>query len=325
MAGIDVSVIIVSWNTRDILRDCLESVYAQTRDVSIEVIVIDNASADSSQDMVRRDFPNAVLIANGENRGFAAANNQGIAAAKGRYILLLNSDTIVLDDAIGKTVAFADQNPGAAVVGCRVLSRDRTLQPTCFMFPSSLNMLLSVSYLYKLLPRSKFFGREQMTWWDRDEVREVDVVTGCFMLVRREAIEQVGVMDDSFFMYAEETDWCYRFWRAGWKVIFAPVGQIIHLGGQSSRRVRAEMLVALRLSILQFIGKHRGRLTYRIACLLTALFLLIRIPVWLVRWLTGGRDCGTARITSAAYLQGIRKSLSALLKPPAKARATCVP
>jgi GT2 family glycosyltransferase len=181
----DVSIIIVNWNTRDILRDCLNSVYGNTKGLEIEVIVVDNASGDGSAEMVRPEFPEVRLIANSDNKGFAAANNQGIKAARGRYVLPLNSDTIVLDDAIARVVCIADDNPEAAVIGCRVLNSDRTMQPTCFMFPSILNMVLSSTYLYKLFPKSKFFGRERMTWWGRNDLRQVDVVTGCFMLVTR--------------------------------------------------------------------------------------------------------------------------------------------
>ena len=217
---IDVSTIIVNWNTCNITCDCLKSVFEQTKELSFEVIVVDNASSDGSVEMIRHDFPQVNLIENSENKGFAAANNQGMAIANGCYVLLLNSDTIILDNAISKTISFADAHPEAAVTGCRVLNPDRSLQPTCFMFPSILNMLFESSYLYKLFPRSKFFGRERMTWWDRSDVREVDVVTGCFMLVRREAIEQVGIMDERFFVYGEETDWCYRFKRASWKPHF---------------------------------------------------------------------------------------------------------
>ncbi len=134
-----VSILIVSWNTREILRDCLRTVYEQTKNVPFEVIVVDNASADGSVEMVRTAFPQAVLRANTTNRGFAAANNQGIEVAQGRYVLLLNSDTLVLDGAIDKMVAFAEERPEAAAVACRVLNRDRTWQPTSFMFPSALN------------------------------------------------------------------------------------------------------------------------------------------------------------------------------------------
>jgi len=282
---IDVTIIIVNWNTKDLLHNCLKSIDEQAGAIEYEVIVIDNASTDGSAAMVRSQFPNARVISNDTNRGFAAANNQGMAIAQGRYVLLLNSDTIVLNNAIEKTVDFADTTHDTAVIGCRVLNPDRSLQPTCFMYPSILNMILSSSYLYKLFPNNRFFGRERMTWWGRSDVREVDVVTGCFMLVRREAIKQAGMMDEDFFMYGEETDWCYRFKKTGWKNIFMPDAEIIHLGGQSSRKIAVEMSLQLRGSILYFIGKHKSRLEYVLACFLVWLFFVVRIPIWFLKYL----------------------------------------
>jgi len=279
----DVSIVIVNWNTCNILRDCLRSVYSETTEVQFEVIVIDNASEDNSVEMVHCDFPDVILIENQENRGFAAANNQGIAVAQGRYVLLLNSDTVVLGNTIKKTIDFADSHPKAGIVGCQVLNPDKSLQPTCFMFPSILNMLLSTTYLYKLFPKNKFFGREQMTWWDRKSTRQVDVVTGCFMLVRREAIERVGLMDERFFMYVEETDWCYRFKQAGWKVMFTPCGEIIHLHGASSKQVKPKMVGQWRKSMLLFFKKHRSPSAHRLAWILIALFFATRVPYWSAR------------------------------------------
>ena len=305
----DVSVIIVNWNTKGLLRDCLSSVYEHAGDVDYGIIVIDNASTDGSVSMVKNDFPDVILIENSENRGFAVANNQGMAVAKSKYVLLLNSDTVVLDNAIANTVHFANENPQAAVVGCRVLNPDRTLQRTCFMFPSVLNMLLSSSYLYKLFPKNRFFGREQMTWWDRNDVRQVDVVTGCFMLVRREAIEQVGMMDEEFFIYGEETDWCYRFREKGWKVMFAPVGEIIHFGGQSTAQKPVAMIVQLRLSILKFMKKHYSQPAYLTARFLVALFFAIRLPVWLAKALIRPAARNEAAIKIKAYSTGVVSAL----------------
>jgi len=278
--------------------------------------LVDNASSDGSVEIVRTEFPQVTLVENSENKGFAAANNQGMAMAKGRYVLLLNSDTVILGNAISKTVKFADDHPEAAVVGCRALNAGGTLQLTCFMFPSVLNMLLSASYLYKVFANSKFFGREHMTWWDRDSVREVDVVTGCFMLVRREAIEQVGVMDEQFFMYGEETDWCYRFNKAGWKVMFTPDAQIIHLGGQSSKNVEREMALQLRASILLFLKKHKNTFYYRSACLLIGLFFLLRIPYWLAR-------AAFSKSTRPTDLQTVRNYITATFKATLGWRALC--
>ncbi len=305
----DVSIIIVNWNTRQILQDCLQSVYKQTQEIAFEVIVVDNGSADGSVDMIRSEFPQVRLIANPDNRGFAAANNQGIAVATGRYILLLNSDTIVLDGAIQKTVVFADGRPGAGVFGCRVLNADKTLQPTCFMFPSLLNMILSSTYLYKLFPHNHFFGRERMTWWDRSDIREVEVVTGCFLMVRTDAMQQVGLLDEAFFMYGEETDWCRRFKNAGWKILFTPDPQIIHLGGASSKLNSAKMYIQLRKSILQFVRKHRSWPVYGLACLLVVLFLALRIPYWALASLTPSRDRAECRARLRTYALGIKEVL----------------
>jgi GT2 family glycosyltransferase len=313
----DVSVIIVSWNTREILGDCLRSAYEQAEGIECEVIVVDNASSDGSAEMVKRDFEKTILIENTENRGFAAANNQGMAVAKGRYALLLNSDTIVLDNAIAKTVELADRHPDTAVTGCRVLNPDGSLQPTCFMFPSLLNMFLAAAYLYKLFPRNRFFGRERMTWWDRNDERDVEVVTGCMMLVRRSAIERVGVMDERYFMYCEETDWCYRFRQAGWRVMFTPSAEIIHLGGQSSRKVRKEMLIQLKLSVLEFMKKHHGWAAHKAACLLTIAFFAVRMPIWFVRSLLAGEGKEQAALRFDAY----RGAVGRIMLPAAELAA----
>lgn len=301
----DASIIIVNWNTRNRLRDCLNSIYQWTESIEYEVIVIDNASEDGSPQMVRTEFPEVRLIQNQKNVGFAAANNQGITVANGRYVLLLNSDTIILQNAIPKTVEFADARPEAAVVGCHVQNHDQTTQPSTFMFPSLLNMVLFTTYLYRLFPKSKLFGRERMTWWDRTNAREVDVVTGCFMLVRRKAIEQVGLMDEQFFMYGEETDWCYRFRNAGWKTLFTPEAEIIHFGGASSKQKKYEMALQLRASILLFFRKHKCRLSYSLACLLVALFFLLRLPYWLLRATFVSKTRRMDLQTTKTYIAGL--------------------
>jgi GT2 family glycosyltransferase len=305
-----VSILIVSWNTREVLRDCLRTVYEQTKTVPFEVIVVDNASDDGSAEMVRTAFPQAVLLANTTNRGFAAANNQGIAVAQGRYVLLLNSDTLVLDGAIDKMVVFAAQRPEAAAVACRVLNRDRTWQPTSFMFPSALNLLIGALYLNKLFPHNRFCGRERMTWWDGQEERAVDVVAGCFILVRRDIIEQVGVLDESYFMYGEESDWCYRFHKAGWRVLYTPAAHIVHLGGASSARVKGPMCLQLRASTLLFLRKHMSLASYVTACILVSLFFLLRLPLWLVKAATAGKarteHWQTARTYAAGFWRALR-------------------
>jgi GT2 family glycosyltransferase len=274
---VDVSIIVVAWNVKDLLYNCLQSVYGQTEGISFEVIYVDNASEDGSVEMVKQRFPQVKIIQNNENRGFIIASNQGIEMARGRYVLLLNSDTIVLDNAIAKTVWFADAHPEAAVVGCKVLNPDGTLQRTCHMYNSILNSFLSATYLYKIFPKSRFFGREEMTWWDYNDVREVEVIGGCYSLVRKEAIEQVGLMDDIYFFYGDDVDWCYRFKQSGWKVLFTPDPKIIHYGGQNTKLMEGAFMLQLSGAILMFMRK-RSRLTFPLARLLTALFLFLRVP-----------------------------------------------
>ena len=311
----DVSTIIVNWNTCEILRNCLVSIFASTKDVEFEVIVIDNASSDGSVDMVKSEFPQVEIIVNTENRGFAAANNQGITIARGRYVLLLNSDTVVLDNAIDEAVAFADTHPEAAVVGCRVLSPDRSLQPTCFMFPSLLNHLLFVTYLYKLFPRSKLFGREQMTWWNRDKAKEVDVVTGCFMLVRKTAIKQVGEMDTRFFMYAEETDWCYRFRKAGWKNMFTPSAQIVHLGGASANKHGSQRAMIIDKSYIRFMFKHWPIWKAKMGIVLMVIFYASRLLLLTPQFVLRNRKANTRLfVNHITGLKGLLKYRNYLSK-----------
>ncbi len=305
----DVSIIIANWNTRDILRNCLASVYRETKGCSFEVIVVDNGSADSSAQMVETEFPQAHLIANSANRGYAGANNQAMAITRGRYVLLLNSDTIILDNAIGKMIPFADVHPEAGVMGCRVLNPDRTFQSSCFAFPSLRGMFFMATYLQKLFPRNKILGRERMLWFDWSKMCEVDVLVGCFMLVRRDAIEQVGMMDDRLFMYSEETDWCYRFRQKGWKMLYTPCAEIVHLHGSSTKQMRPEMTLQLRGSMLFFFEKHRGPFTYWLACLLVSLFFVLRVPYWLVRGICPGSSRRSCLQMSNTYFAGVFRAL----------------
>jgi len=306
----DVSIVIVNWNTKTLLADCLESIYEQTDGVEFEVIVVDNGSSDNSALMVGQRFPEVVLIKNEQNIGYAAANNKGIDIATGRYVLVLNSDIVIVDNAIAETVEFADIHSGAAVVSCKVCNPDNSVQATCFMYPSLLNMILADTYLNRIFKNNKFFGRERMTWFKWDYSFELDVVAGCFMLVRREAIEQVGLMDESFFMYSEETDWCYRFGEANWEVVYTPHTKIIHLGGQSSRQNAPQMILQLRGSVLQFLKKHSSWLEYRLACVLVWVFFVTRIPVWSVVYFLKIKSRAIAQIYVLAYVTGLKKMLT---------------
>lgn len=254
-----VSIVIVNWNTRALLRDCLVSIAAETR-APHEIIVIDNASRDGSAQMVADEFPDAVLIANSDNKGFAGANNQGLRIARGDHVLLLNPDTIVLDGAIDKMLDWLSRHPDVGCVGCQVLEGPGVIQRTCFADPSALNLAIVELGLMRLADRIPLFGRPWYSDWDRTTEREVDVVSGMFMLVPRAVLDKVGPLDDAFFVYAEEADWCRRIRKAGWRCVFAPVAQIVHLdgGSKSTAQIKPKMYVQMQKSHLIYIRKHGG-------------------------------------------------------------------
>jgi GT2 family glycosyltransferase len=251
--------------------------------------------------MVRVEFPGVQLIVNPDNRGFAAACNQGMRAASARFTLLLNPDTIILDDAISRCVQYADLHPDVGVVGCQVLEDESRIQPTGFSFPSPLNMFLALSGLSRAFPRSRLFGRPQLSWWERDSEQDVDVVAGMFMLVRREAIAQVGLMDESYFVYAEEADWCYRFAQAGWRRVFTPCARIIHLDGgdKSTSQVGIKMFVQLQKSLLIYHRKNLGFAAWSLAKGIYIVSNSVRMIAWFILSVVN-RDPTTRRRSAAA-------------------------
>ena len=272
----DLSIVVVNWNTSDLLAQCLRSVYDTTGNLDFEVIVVDNASTDGSPEMVRQEFPDATLIANTENLGFAKANNQAILRSLGRYVLLLNSDAFVQENTVEHVVAFMDAHPEAGMAGCKLLYEDGRLQYSCTKFPTLFTELCIATQLDRLFPKSRSCGRYPMKYWDLD-VREVDVILGAFMLVRAAAIDEVGLMDERYFMYSEEVDWCYRFKEKGWKIYFYPHSEAIHLWGGSTGRIRIEMLTQMYKSRIAFFRKHYGRRSVTLLKLLIGLGCLLRI------------------------------------------------
>lgn len=300
-----VSVVIVSWNTRQLLLDALAS-FLPFQGVSGEVIVVDNASEDGSPEAVEEQYPDVRLIRSDRNLGFAGGVNVGLRAAEHPYVLLLNTDTTVVGNALEALIAYAEAHPEAGIVGPRVLNADGTLQDSRFRFPSIPNLILASTYLYKLFPRSSLLNRERHAGSDPMEARPVDAVSGCCFLIRQEALERVGLLDESYFMYAEETDLCFRAWSLGFEVHYAPVGEIVHLGGGSSRLMSRRTFLEYRRSILRFFHKHRGRASTEAARWLLMLFLLLRIPYWaLCAWLWPDPD-RTHRGQLENYLAGMR-------------------
>ena len=285
---LDVSILIVNWNGKDLLTRCIQAVQETVKQVSYEIIVIDNNSSDGSQAMLRADYPDVVLIENADNTGFAHANNQGMEIAQGRYMLLLNSDAFVEDNTIDSMVAFMDAHLEAGMSGCKLLYEDRRLQPSAYSFPTLATELYFALQLNALFPKSREFGKFAMTWWDFNDVREVDAIMGAFMLVRREAVAQVGMMDTGYFMYSEEIDWCYRFRQQGWRILYNPDVVAVHLWGGSSQRVRQEMLIQLYRSKVRFFRKHYGPLSATLLKGIIGFGALLRVGPGALVYLTSG-------------------------------------
>jgi GT2 family glycosyltransferase len=251
---IDVSIVIVSFNTRDVTRQCLDHVRMHAAAVRHEVLVVDNASDDGSADMVAAEFPEAHLIRSDENRGFAGGNNPAMKIARGRYILLLNSDAFLAGGALEKTLQYLDDYPNIGVLGCKLTDPDGTMQPSARMLPGPLNKILHITGLAARFPGSKFFGRVDYTWWDHSEPRAVGWVVGAYFLIRRETMENIGGLDERYFLYFEEIDYCLTARRAGWEVVFYPHAEIVHIGGQSTVKVpgkisaKGRQMISIRLT-----------------------------------------------------------------------------
>jgi GT2 family glycosyltransferase len=250
---IDLSIIIVSWNTKEYLLPCLESILKKDDGVSQEVIVVDNGSQDGSEEGVKKKFPFIHLIENKKNLGFAKAANQGLEKASGRYILLLNPDTQVTRRAIEQLVSFMESHPKVGVAGGQLINSDGSRQNSIANFPSLATELFNKSLLRWLFPE-RFPGKER----DYREPIEVDSVIGACMVVRRDAIDQIGLLDEDYFLFLEETDWCYRMKREGWKIYHVPQAEIIHFQGKSAEKETARAKIEYYRSRYLFFKKHRG-------------------------------------------------------------------
>jgi N-acetylglucosaminyl-diphospho-decaprenol L-rhamnosyltransferase len=247
----DVSVVVVTYNALPWLERCLESVRAH------ETIVVDHGSTDGTQDLVRRRFPEVRLIEEG-NTGLGAGSNTGMRVASGDYFLLLNSDAWAVGDAVDRLVAFAEEHPEAAVVGPKLLNPDGSLQRSVRGFPTLWRLTTEYFFLRKLAPGSRALNAFYASRFSHDEVREAEFVMGACMLVRREAADTVGLFDEDFFMFSEETDWCYRFRQAGWKVLFFPGAEFVHVGGATTSQNWGPMYREQLRGHLRFLAKHGG-------------------------------------------------------------------
>jgi N-acetylglucosaminyl-diphospho-decaprenol L-rhamnosyltransferase len=293
--SLDVGVIVVNWNTRDLLRECLKSLQASDPSVTRRVIVVDNASSDDSIPMVKAEFPSVEIIVNSINGGFSQANNLGLKAlgfgkaadsATSRplpgYALLLNPDTVLPPDALRKMIDRTDADPNIGIVGPRLVMLNGRLDLACRRsFPTPEISLWRMTGLSRLFPKSKRFGRYNMTYLDEHLETEVDCVVGAFMMVRREAIQQVGLLDEAFWMYGEDIDWAFRIKQAGWKVLYYPKVTVLHVKRAASRQNPRAQLEFQRASLI-FYRKHYAATTPRLLHLAVLMGLLLKggRPLW---------------------------------------------
>ncbi len=322
IAMTDLSVVIVNWNTRQMVLDCIGSIYQTAGESRVQVILVDNASEDGSVEAVRQRFPSVVIVENRENLGFARGNNVGIALAEGRYVCLVNSDVVILDDCLQILTTYMDAHPDVGIIGPKLLWKDRTVQWSCRKFPSLWNTFCPAVGLTQLFGGVSFLSGEHMGYFRHDSIRAVDVLVGAFLMVRREALEQVGSMDESFFMYSEEVDWCRRFRDAGWKIFFHPEARVIHYGGGSSSKAPTRFYREYCLSTLRYWQKHHAgpaAFGFRV------LFLLRHALRWPLRGLLyGGTFFPAWRAKRGLYKEklnsltiGIQSVFSRIKKPGA--------
>ncbi|MFC1563941.1 glycosyltransferase [candidate division KSB1 bacterium] len=273
---VKISVIIVNYNVKEYLEQCLLSVKKSLRSIDSEIIIVDNASGDGSQRMIRKKFPDVKLIENRINLGFSRANNIALRKAKGKYITLLNPDTLVQEDTFELIINAFDDFTEAGMIGGKVLNPDGTLQLSCRRsFPDPRTSFFRLIGLSRLFPKSRTFGKYNMTYLDPDEITEVDAISGSFMTIRKEVLETAGYLDEDFFMYGEDLEWCYQIRKAGWKIYYYPRTSIVHYKGESSRKSEWNRLKLFYTAMEVFAEKHiQSRTSF------TPLWL-IKIAIWL--------------------------------------------
>lgn len=267
----ELSIIIVNWNAKDYLDKCLRSLIADTKLIDAEIIVVDNASNDGSVEMIGNCFQQIRLIQNSDNLGFAKANNIGILNSSGKYVCLVNSDVLVLPNCLKPLINYLKKHNNVALIGPKILNVDSTLQRSAKKFPSILNTFFSSQGITRLFP--------SITFHDHGDLGEVDILSGCFWVLQRSALDKVGLLDEDFFFYAEDKDWCKRAYDAGWKVIYFPYSSAIHYGGVSSSNAPLHYYIEMQKSNLLYLKKHSGPITQTLLIIISIMHQLMRIIV----------------------------------------------
>jgi GT2 family glycosyltransferase len=309
---IDLSVVIVSWNVRALLERCLSSLVDSTKrdELRCEITVVDNASTDGSPGLVRQRFPDVKLIVSESNLGFAKANNVGIAHSSGRHILLLNPDTEVIGAALTTMVAYMDSHPHVGALGPKLLFPDGTVQPSRRRFPTLATAFLESTVLQQWSPHNSALERYYMRDQSDDAEQDVDWLVGACLLIRRQAWEQVGSLDESFFMYSEELDWCRRLKAAGWRVVYLPSASVMHYEGQSSIQVVPARHIYFQGSKVFYFRKHHGVLASQALRFFLLATYVYQLCLEVLKWLVGHKR-SLRRERAAAYLRILRTGLRA--------------
>jgi N-acetylglucosaminyl-diphospho-decaprenol L-rhamnosyltransferase len=274
MANFKMAVIIVNYNGAAYLHNCLSSVEHFLHNIPHDIVVVDNASKDRSLNLIREEFPQARIICNHENLGFAAAMNQGIKATNASYLLWLNPDAELLDNGFDELYSYMERHPKTGILGPQIVNPDHSIQLSCRSFPSYETALFNrYSLLTRLFPNNPFSRKYLKTNWNHQNVTDTDWVSGCCLLVRREMIQQIGLLDESFFMYCEDVDFCRRAWNSGWKVQYHPSAHVMHQIAGSSRKVKTKMVWEHHRSMWHYYKKHYRRNFFKDA----AVGLIIKI------------------------------------------------
>ncbi|GIV11266.1 MAG: glycosyl transferase [Fimbriimonadales bacterium] len=283
MSEVLLTVQIVNWNAREPLRVALRSILAHPPQFEYELLVLDNASADGSVQMLEKEFPAVKLIVSEQNLGFSKGHNLAARAAQGKYLFILNPDTEVQPRALELLVQYAEQHPEIGVLGPKILNPDGSLQYSCRRFPNPAAALFRNTPLGKLFPNNPYTRDYLMTDWDHNSIREVDWVSGAALFIRREVFEHLGGFDEQFFMYCEDTDLCYRAWQAGYKVVYYPEPKIQHTIGRSTDLVANRMIITFHQSMYRFYKKHYARRTFVLLRPFVPFGLALRASLFLLK------------------------------------------
>ncbi len=306
-AAPDLSVIVINWNTREILKNCLSSAEKYLSSVPHEILVVDNASSDGSAEMVSKEFPDVRLIRNSQNTGFARANNQAMRAARGSFFLLLNSDTLLIDDSVARLMSRVRTDQEVGVAHCRLLMPDRRLQHSTYRFPSIKLAILEDFGLYKALPPRKRGETLLGGYWSQDHERDVDWVAGSFMLLPRRVFEETGGFSEAYFMYGEDLEWCYRIRDRGWRIRYYPDASVVHLDHSSSDvRWGGRPIATCLTHQIDIYSVRHGRAAAALYNLVKIAGTLFRVAYFSARNLSGGAQRDYYRQMTRYYLLCLR-------------------